>query len=84
MTGPRLFVGVIVMGVAVPLTIFFLLDLHTPAQFLTVAVTTFMAWGLADVLCSILERPRLENRSPGLALKEDLERRRREEGSGDS
>jgi hypothetical protein len=79
MSGPRLIVGVIVMGIAVPLTIFFLLDLHTPAQFFTVAATTFLAGGLADLLASILERPRLENRSPGLALKEDLERRRGEE-----
>jgi len=79
MTGPRLIVGVIVMGIGVPLTIFFLLDLHTPSQFFTVAATTFLAWGVADFLSSILERPRLENRSPGLALKEDLERRRGEE-----
>jgi hypothetical protein len=79
MSGPRLIVGIIVMGIAVPLTIFFLLGLHTVSQFFTVAATTFLAWGLADVLSSILERPRLKNRSPGMALKEDLERRRGEE-----
>jgi hypothetical protein len=79
MTGPRLIVGVIVMGIVVPLTIFFLLGLHTPREFFTVAATTFLAWGVADVLASILEKPRLENRSPGLALREDLERRRGEE-----
>ena len=79
MTGPRLIVGIIVMGVAVPATIFFLLGLHTPSQFFTVTATTFLAWGLADLLAGILERPRLDNRSPGLALKEDLERRRGEE-----
>jgi hypothetical protein len=71
-----LIVGVIVMGIAVPATIFFLLRLHTPSQFFTVAATTFLAWGLADLLASILERPRLENRSPGMAIKEDLERRK--------
>ena len=76
MSGPRLIVGIIVMGIAVPATIFFLLGLHTPSQFLTVAATTFLAWGLADLLASILERPRLQNRSPGMAIKEDLERRR--------
>jgi hypothetical protein len=75
MSGPRLIVGIIVMGIAVPLTIFFLIGLHTPSQFFTVAATTFLAWGLADLLASILERPRLENRSPGMAIKEDLERR---------
>jgi len=76
MSGPRLIVGIIVMGIAVPATIFFLLGLHTPSQFFNVAATTFLAWGLADLLASILERPRLENRSPGMAIKEDLERRR--------
>jgi hypothetical protein len=76
MSGRRLIVGLIVMGIGVPLTIFFLLGLHTPAQFFTVAVTTFLAWGLADLLATIIEKPRLENRSPGLALKEDLERRK--------
>lgn len=76
MSGPRLIVGIIVMGIAVPATIFFLLGLHTPSQFFTIAATTFLAWGLADLLASILERPRLENRSPGMAIKEDLERRR--------
>ena len=76
MSGPRLIVGIIVMGIAVPATILFLLGLHTPSQFFTVAATTFLAWGLADLLASILERPRLENRSPGMAIKEDLERRK--------
>jgi hypothetical protein len=76
MSGPRLIVGIIVMAIAVPLTIFFLLGLHTSSQFLTIAATTFLSWGLADLLASILERPRLKNRSPGMAIKEDLERRR--------
>lgn len=79
MTGLRLIVGVTVMGVAVPLTVFFLLGLHTPGQFFTVAATTFLAWGVSDFLASILEKPRLENRSPGLALRHDLERRKGEE-----
>ena len=72
-------IGTIVMGIAVPLTIFFLLGLHTPGEFFTIAATTFLAWGVTDLLASILEKPRLENRSPGLALREDLERRRGEE-----
>jgi hypothetical protein len=75
MSGPRLIVGIAVMGIAVPFTIFSLLGLHTLSQFFTIAATTFLAWGLADLLASILERPRLENRSPGMAIKEDLERR---------
>jgi hypothetical protein len=79
MSGPRLIVGIIVMGIAVPLTIFFLLGLHTPGQFFTVAATTFFAWGAGDMLASILEKPRLKNRSPGMALREDLDRRRTDE-----
>jgi hypothetical protein len=71
-----LIVGIIVMGIAVPATIFFLLGLHTTSQFFSVAATTFLAWGLADLLASVLERPRLENRSPRMAIKEDLERRK--------
>jgi hypothetical protein len=71
-----LIIGIILMGIALPATIFFLLGLHTPWQFFTIAATTFLAWGLADLLASILERPRLENRSPGMAIKEDLERRK--------
>jgi hypothetical protein len=78
MTGRRLIVGVIVMGIAVPLAILFLLGLRTPSQFFTVAATTFLSWGVADLLATILERPRLENRSPTRALREDIDRRREE------
>jgi len=74
-SGPRLIVGIIVMGIAVPLTIFFLLDLKTVPQLLAIAATTFLSWGVADLFASILERPRLKDRSPGKALRADLERR---------
>ena len=67
------------MGIAVPITIFFLLGLHTVGEFFTVAATTFLAWGTGDVLSTILEKPRLQNRSPGMAIKEDLDRRRSDE-----
>ena len=75
MSGPRLIIGIVVMAVAVPLVIFFLLGLKTPAQFFTIAATTFLAWGAADLFASVLERPRLKDRTPGKALREDLERR---------
>jgi len=81
-SGPRLVVGIIVMGIAVPLALFFLLGLKTPAQFLIIAATTFLTWGVADLFASILEKPRLEDRSPGKALREDLERRQSEEQRG--
>jgi len=78
-SGPRLIVGIIVMGIAVPLVIFFLLDLKTPGQLFTIAATTFLAWGVADLFASILEKPRLKDRSPGRAIREDLQRRQSEE-----
>lgn len=64
------------MGILVPLTLFFLLDLKTPTELLTIAITTFLTWGVADLFASILERPRLKDRTPGKALREDLERRK--------
>lgn len=78
MSGKRLIIGLIVMGFALPLTLFFLLGLQTPSQFFTVSVSTFLTWGVSDLLASILERPRLQGRSPGRALREDLERRQNE------
>ena len=79
MSGPRLVVGIIVMGIALPLALCFLLGLRTPAQFFTVAASTFLTWGVADLFASILERPRLKDRSPGRALREDMERRHSED-----
>ncbi len=78
MSGIRLVVGLIVMGIAVPLIIFLLLDLQTPGQFFTIAASTFLSWGVADLLATILERPRLRDRSPGQALREDWDRRSKE------
>ena len=66
------------MGIAIPVALFLLLGLHSMSQLFTVAVTTFLAWGVADLLATILEKPRLQGRSPGKALKEDWERRSKE------
>ncbi len=78
MSGIRLVVGVIVMGVAVPVTLFLLLHLHSVSQLLTIAAVTFLSWGFGDLLASILEKPRLRDRSPGRAIREDWERRTKE------
>jgi len=77
-SGKRLIIGVIVMGIALPLTIFYLLGLQTFGQFFTIAASTFLAWGVFDVLATIMERPRLQGRSPGHAIREDWERRQNE------
>ena len=78
MSGIRLVVGVIVMGVAVPLMLFFLLGLHSLPELFTIAAVTLLAWGVADILARVLERPRLKGRSPGDAIRQDWERRGRE------
>lgn len=74
----RLLFGAIVMGIAVPVTLFLLLGLHSWTQLFTIAATTFLSWGVADLLATILEKPRLHGRSPGKAFKEDWERRSKE------
>lgn len=66
------------MGIAIPITLFLLLDLHSWSQLFTIAAATFLSWGVADLLATILERPRLQGRSPGKAFKEDWERRAKE------
>ena len=78
MSGIRLVVGVIVMGIVVPIMLFLLLGLSTFSQIFTIAAVTFLAWGAADLLASILERPRLKDRSPGEAFRQDWERRSKE------
>jgi hypothetical protein len=74
----RLIVGIIVMGIAVPIILFFLFDLHSVSGFLVVFATTFLSWGVTDLLATILEKPRLRDRSPANAIREDLQRRAEE------
>lgn len=78
MSGIRLFIGVIVMGIAIPVTLFFLLGLSRINQLLTIALVTFLSWCVTDVLANILAKPRLSNRSPQGAFREDWERRSKE------
>jgi hypothetical protein len=74
-SGRRLIIGAIGMGIILPIALCLLLDLQTPSQFFTIAASTLLAWGVADLLASILEKPRLTNRTPGGAIREDWERR---------
>jgi len=74
----RLAIGVVVMGVLLPVALFLLLELHTWAQLFTLAAAIFLTWGVTDLLASILEKPRLQNRTPGGAFREDWERRSKE------
>ncbi len=78
MSGKRLVIGAIVMGGILPVVVFLLLHLTTLSQFFTIAASTFLAWGVADLFATILERPRLKDRSPGRAIREDWDRRKGE------
>ena len=75
MSGRRLIIGIVLMGIILPVVIFLLLGLKTVSQFLTIAASTFLTWGVADLLATILEKPRLKGRTPSAALREDWERR---------
>lgn len=70
MSGPRLLIGLVVMGICVPGALFVLLPLQTSNQFFAVSAICFLCWGVADVLANILSRPRIENYTPGRALRE--------------
>jgi hypothetical protein len=78
MSGRRLLVGAVVMGVLLPLALFFLLSLHTGSEFFTLAAAIFLTWGVADLLAGILEKPRLQNRTPTGAFREEFDRRGKE------
>jgi hypothetical protein len=66
------------MGIAVPITLFFLLGLQRIPQLLTIATVTFLSWCVADFLAIILSKPRLQNRSPGGAIRDEWERKTKE------
>jgi hypothetical protein len=70
MRGVRLFIGFITMGIAVPAILFFLLGLGSFGELFATSATCFLAWGLADLAARILERPRLENRTPGRVFRD--------------
>jgi hypothetical protein len=81
MTGVRLVTGILVMGIDVPLFLFYLLGLQTINQFLTVSAVCFFAWGIADLMAAILERPRLIGRSPKNALRDWEQQKKDSSGS---
>ncbi len=66
------------MGIGVPITLFMLLRLTTFSNLFTIAAVSFISWGVADLLASILERPRLKDRSPRGALRDEIEQRPKE------
>lgn len=82
MRGIRLLVGFIVMGIAVPATLFFVLELGSIGELFATAATCFLGWGIADLAARILERRRLENRTPARAIREIDVAQSRGEGKG--
>jgi hypothetical protein len=71
----RLIVGVIVMGVLLPLALFWLLGLTKWTELATLSASIFLTWGVADLLSSLLDKPRLRGRSPSQAIGEEWKRR---------
>lgn len=71
MSGIRLVVGIITMGIAVPVMLFFLLELQRITQLLTIAAATFLTWCVTDFMATLLAKPRLKDRTPGGAFRED-------------
>lgn len=70
MSGPKLRVGIIFMGIAVPLVLFYLLHLEDLRQLLIISGVTFAVWCLADLAGEILSRPRLKDRGPRDAIRD--------------
>lgn len=70
MSGQKLAVGVVVMGLFVPLILGYFLGLHSVGQFFTVAGTCIIGWAISDLTGTILARPRLKNRSPTDAIRD--------------
>lgn len=60
------------MGIAVPAILFYFLPLTEWTELFTISVTCLLAWGVGWVASDLLDRPRLENRTPVGALR-DLE-----------
>jgi len=60
----------IVMGVLVPVTIFFFLELESLTNLAGLSVILFLAWGITDFMATVISRPRLRDRSPGKAIAE--------------
>lgn len=70
MSGRKLALSVMVMGLFVPLILGYFLQLETIGQFFTVAGTCIIGWAITDLTATILARPRLKNRSPGDAIRD--------------
>lgn len=70
MTGVRLWIGILTMGVIVPAVILFFFRTYTLAAWTTVAVPCFFGWCVAEFVANVLARPKIENRKAADVLKE--------------
>lgn len=71
MTGKRLYVGIAVMGAAVPIVLFMLLQLTELVDLLAISVTCMLGWAVAHLAGDILARRRLDGRNnPVNALRQ--------------
>lgn len=70
MTGVRLWIGFLTMGIAVPLVVLFFLRNLTLSGYATVAIPAFFGWCIADFVANILSRPKIANRKPSDVIRE--------------
>ena len=69
-TGARLIIGLVTMGIAVPLVTLFFIEAYSFGSWLAVAIPSFFGWCLAEFTANVLARPRLDDCSPGKAIRE--------------
>lgn len=63
MTGRRLAIAVVVMGLGVPVVLFIILDLRDLSDAFVVSATCLFAWAVVHLLGEILTLPRMRGRS---------------------
>lgn len=70
MTGARLIIGLVTMGIAVPLVTLFFIQTYSLGAWLAVAIPSFFGWCIAEFMANVLARPRLDDCSPGKAIRD--------------
>jgi hypothetical protein len=70
MSGRRLWIGLVAMGIIVPLVIGYIIKLDTFGEYFAVAIPSFFGWCIVDFIANVMSRPRLENRTARGAIRE--------------
>lgn len=81
MTGRRLAIAVVVMGLMVPAVLFIILDLRDLTDAFAVSATCLFAWAVAHLMGDILTLPRMRGRSNPVDALRQWEKRDEDERS---